>query len=97
MTSSAASRLLFPESLRARAPTSYNIKSKIGKFYTAQYPILRIAKTTSQFIPWQTCSIERHLNQLLWEASSHSAINVQRLYVQIFTTVYSQVFIHMAE
>ena len=48
-------------------------------------------------LPWQTCSIDWISSWLLWEASSHAAINAQRLCTEISTTVYSQVFIHLSE
>ena len=36
-------------------------------------------------------------SQLLWEAPGHTAINAERLLIQIPNTVYSQVLIHTAE
>ena len=62
---------------------------KVKSSYIAQYPVLRIAQLTLHFTPWQTPS------QFLWEAFSHAAINAWRLFVQISTTVYSQVLIHI--
>ena len=38
-----------------------------------------------------------HTISYFWEASSHAAINAQRLLVQISTNVYSQVLIHTAK
>lgn len=38
-----------------------NVKVKISS-YIAQYPVLRPAQSALCFIPWQTCSIECHLD-----------------------------------
>ena len=64
--------------------------------YIAQYPVIRTPQSTLNF-----SSLADLFNQtpsrFLWKAFSHTAINVQRLFVQISTTVYSQVFSNTVE
>ena len=64
--------------------------------YIAQYPILRTVQSTFRLSSLADL-FHQTPSQLLWEVSSHAAINVQRLLVLISTTVYSQVLIHTAE
>ena len=62
-----------------------------GKYLYSTYPVLRIAQNALHF----TDLFIQTPSQLLWKASSHAAINVQRLFIQISTT--SQVLIHTAD
>ena len=71
------------------------VKVKV-RSYMAQYPIF----TTAQSALHITSLVDlfnQTPSQLLWEASSHAAINARRLLIQISTTVYTQVLIHTAE
>ena len=73
---------------------SYSIVKMVSS-YIAQYPVLGTAQSTLHFT--LAVLFNQTPTQLPWEVSSHTAINVQRLLIQISTTVYNQVFVHTLE
>ena len=77
------------------APATANIQWTItARSYIVQYPILK------HFTPWHADLFSEILSWLLAQPSRHTAIKTRRLLIQkrwMFTTVYSQVFIHTAE
>ena len=71
-------------------------KGKKVSSYIAHYPILRTTQKALYFNSLVDV-FNQTTSQLLWEEHSHAAVNAQNLFVEIFTTVGSQVLIPTAQ